>query len=139
MDSRNPLPRPRRRNPQSQSHRNHRAKAEAALKKKLRDRQHQQGGDEITLDSTISQLCDLWMRDVDQSNRAQATKDYYRRIVTNTIKPALGQVRLREATTGKIDAFLRAIPKPSTTRDARVALGQAFALAARYNSPSSNP
>ncbi|GAA4669228.1 tyrosine-type recombinase/integrase [Gordonia humi] len=115
------------------------AKAEAALKKKLVDRNHQAGGDTLTLDSTIGDLCALWLQDVDASGRAQATKDYYRRIVDRTILPGLNEVRLREATTGRIDRFLRAIPKPSTARDARVALKQAFALAARYDAPPSNP
>ncbi|MFC3243141.1 hypothetical protein ACFOJ6_13170 [Gordonia humi] len=115
------------------------AKAEAALKKKLVDRNHQAGGDTLTLDSTIGDLCALWLQDVDASGRAQATKDYYRRIVDRTILPGLNEVRLREATTGRIDRFLRAIPKPSTARDARVALKQAFALAARYDAPPVQP
>ncbi len=115
------------------------AKAEQALKRKLIDRQHQTGGDGLTLDSTIGDLCTLWIQDIDTSTRAQATKDYYQRTVDRTILPALSGVRLREATTGRIDAFLRAIPKPSTARDARVALKQAFALAARYDAPSANP
>lgn len=114
-------------------------KAENALKEAIRDRKHGAGSDLLTPDSTVKELLTQWLTDVDRSDRAQSTKKAYRRTVEKVITPAMGGVRLREATTGRIDAMLRAIPKNSTARDARVVLRLAFAMAARYDCVPTNP
>ena len=115
------------------------AKAEAALKNALKDRQHGGGSDQLSPSSTVTDLMAQWMDDVKRSDRTPQTVDYYQRTVDRIILPALGGVRLREATTGRIDAFLRVVKTPSGARDARVALRQAFALAARYDCVPTNP
>ena len=115
------------------------AKAEAALKAALTQRQHSGGGAGLTPDSAVNKLLDCWMSDVRESDRAPQTVDYYERAIERTVRPAIGAVTIRECTTARIDAFLRAIPAVSAARDARVVLRQVFSLAARYDLVPSNP
>lgn len=115
------------------------AKAEAALKAALTQRQHSGGGAGLTPESLVSKLLDCWMSDVRESDRAPQTVDYYERAIEKTVRPAIGAVTIRECTTARIDAFLRAIPAVSSARDARVVLRQVFSLAARYDLVPSNP
>lgn len=115
------------------------AKAEAALKAALTQRQRAGGGGGLTSDSLVGPLLDAWMSDVRASTRAPQTVDYYARAVEKTIRPALGAITVRECTTARVDAFLRALPAVSSARDARVVLRQVFALAARYDLVPSNP
>ena len=114
------------------------AKAKSALRISLRDRARPTGG-EITSESTVAQLLDYWLDEIGRSARAPQTIAYYRRTVEKAIVPALGGVRLREATTGRIEAYLKALRSPSTVRDSRTILRQAFALAARHDAVQHNP
>ena len=115
------------------------AKAEAALKDTLTQRQHSAGGGGLTPDSLVGKLLDCWMADARESNRLKQTVDYYERAVEKVVRPALGGITVRECTTARIDAFLRAVPSVSSARDARVVLRQVFALAARYDLVPVNP
>ena len=115
------------------------AKAEAALKDALKDRRYSRGDAALCADSTVGELLDKWMLDEVRNGvgkggrpRTENTIAYYERAVEKIIKPGLGLVTLREATTQTIDRFLLSIPSVSAKRDARVVLRQAFALAARY-------
>lgn len=114
------------------------AKAKSALRIALRDRARPTGG-EVTSESTVEQLLDYWLDEIERSDRVPQTVAYYRRNVEKAIKPALGGVRLREATTGRIEAYLKALRSPSTVRDSRTILRQAFALAARHDAVQHNP
>jgi integrase len=115
------------------------AKAEAALKATLTQRQHSAGGGGLTSDSLVGKLLDCWMADIQKSDRAPQTIEYYERAVEKVIRPALGGITVRECGTARVDAFLRAVPAVSSARDARVVLRQVFGLAARYDLVSSNP
>lgn len=115
------------------------AKARNALKASLVDRSRPSGGEAITSESTVAELLDYWLDEIDRSERADSTKAYYRRAVEKAIKPALSEVRLYEATTGRIEAYLKALTAPSAVRDSRTVLRQAFALAARHDAITHNP
>ncbi|MDN4521422.1 site-specific integrase [Mycolicibacterium austroafricanum] len=115
------------------------AKAEAALKESLTRRQYAGGGAGLTPDSLVGKLLDCWMADVRESDRAPQTVDYYERAIEKIVRPALGSITIRECTTARVDAFLRAVPAVSSARDARVVLRQVFSLAARYDLVPSNP
>ena len=115
------------------------AKAEAALKDSLQKRQQSSGGAGLTADSRMNQLLDCWMADVRNSDRAPQTVEYYERAVEKVIRPALGEITVRECTTARVDAFLRAVPSVSAARDSRVVLRQVLAMAARYDLVVSNP
>ncbi|MCL2533790.1 MAG: tyrosine-type recombinase/integrase [Nocardiaceae bacterium] len=56
-----------------------------------------------------------------------------------TIGPALGGVRIREATTGLLDRFLGAVTSQTRRKWARVILTGMFALAARHDAVDRNP
>jgi len=113
------------------------ASSEAALKEKLSTRTHL-GGLELTRDSTIKELSERWLPTLTQS---QATKDSYRQKVDRYILPGMGAWRLWEATTGRCEAFLRALQQsaPSMASQSRVVLSLMMGLAVRYDIIDQNP
>ena len=116
------------------------AKAEAALKVSLRDRQRSQGGSGLTGKSTVGELLALWIATPPpRGTRSPQTIAGYQRCIDKIIAPGLSKVRLHEATTGRIETFLRAVRTDSGKRDARGILSQAFALAARLDAVDYNP
>lgn len=117
------------------------AAAERALLIKLRDRSAPSHGD-INPETTIGRLAEVWLAQVAGEQRlAPQTLHGYRRIVANTVAPGVGGLRLREATEGRLDRFLRqlASARPGAARGAKCVLGQMFALAVRYGAVQSNP
>lgn len=115
------------------------AKARDALKVALRDRSTPPGSGVLTSSSTVSALLDYWLDEVERSDRSRQTVAYYRRAVERSIRPALGGLRLHEATTGRIEVYLKAVKAPSIVRDSRTVLRQAFALACRHDAVQHNP
>lgn len=71
-------------------------KARDELKAALRDRSLPSGG-EITSESTVSELLDYWLDEIERSERTKQTIACYRRVIDKAIRPALGGLRLREA------------------------------------------
>ncbi|MBB0990928.1 site-specific integrase [Dietzia sp. SLG510A3-30A2] len=115
-------------------------KAENALKIALRDRRHSAGSDTLKDSSTVAELLEHWITAPARSDRlSPQTLSRYRGVIDRTILPGLGSVRLREATSGRIEAFLRAVPAVSARREARGILRQAFAEAARLDAVPVNP
>lgn len=115
--------------------------AVTALKLKLRDRTTP-NDDEITRDTHVSQLAKLWVDEITEEQRlAPQTIDRYKTSLRTAIVPRLGNLRIREASVGRLDRFLRAIAKdhPSSAKGAKVVLGQMFALAVRHNAIPTNP
>lgn len=112
-----------------------------ALKVKLRDRTTP-NDDEITRDTHIDTLADLWLDEITAEARVtEQSIDTYTSILRTRVRPALGKLRIREATVGRLDRFLRNIAKdfPSAAKGAKVVLGQMFALAVRHGAISNNP
>lgn len=95
-------------------------------------------GEEITPDTLIPVLAKSWLATVDQS---QSTKDAYGKIIEKYINPHLSNVRLREATTARLDSFLRSCPEdmPTVARRSRIVLNMMFAMASRYDAVPANP
>lgn len=112
-----------------------------ALKTKLRDRVAP-NNDEVTRETHLSTLGDLWIDEITAEERlAPQTIDRYEKSLRTLIVPALGNLRLREATVGRLDRFLREIARdrPSAAKGAKVALSQMFALAVRHGAVPANP
>jgi integrase len=112
-----------------------------ALKVKLRDRTTP-NDDEITRETRIGKLSDLWVEEITAEARIlPQTIDRYQANLRTTILPALGNLRVREATVGRLDRVLREIAKkhPSTARIAKVVLGQMLAMAVRHGAIPTNP
>jgi len=112
-----------------------------ALKVKLRDRATP-NDDEITKDAHISTLAALWLDEVAAEEYvAPQTIGNYETSVRVSIVPALGSLRIQEATVGRLDKFLRKVAenRPAAARAAKVVLGQMFALAVRRGALMTNP
>ncbi|BCJ67968.1 tyrosine-type recombinase/integrase [Polymorphospora rubra] len=115
--------------------------AERALKVKLRDRTTP-NDDEITRETRVTRLAELWIEEITTEERiAPQTIHRYETSVRTAILPALGNLRIREASVGRLDRFLRDIAKdrPSAAKGAKVVLGQMFALAVRHGAIPTNP
>jgi integrase len=112
-----------------------------ALRVKLRDRA-MPNDDEITRDAHISRLGELWMEEITAEERlAPQTIDRYQTSLRTAILPAMGNLRIREASVGRLDRFLRGIAKehPAAAKGVKVVLGQMFALAVRLGAIPTNP
>jgi integrase len=117
-----------------------RAAAERALKDSLRTRQASTGG-EITGDTRVSKVVELFLAETRRRRRG-TTYDTYALHARNHVIPALGALRVREATVARVDAFLRASEakvSANTTRSIRTVLSGALGHAARLGAIPSNP
>ncbi|MET8278519.1 site-specific integrase [Micromonospora sp. NPDC005174] len=112
-----------------------------ALKVKLRDRAAP-NDDEITRETHISRLASLWLEEITAEERlAPQTISQYEVSVRVSVVPALGNLRIREASVGRIDKFLRKVAedRPTAARLAKVVLTQMLALAVRRGAITTNP
>lgn len=112
-----------------------------ALKVKLRDRSAP-SDDEINRETRVGKLAELWLEEiVDEDRLAAQTIDRYTSSLNARILPAFGDLRIREATAGRIDRFLRKLAKsyPASAKGAKVVLSQMFALAVRHEALTANP
>lgn len=117
------------------------AAAERALKEALRDRAKPTDDiSDITRDTTLTDLAALWITKREAEGKlAQGTIDNYNEIIDTVIVPAVGAVRVGEATVGRLDAFIRAVESPNYARLARVVLSGMMKLAAQHDAITHNP
>ena len=117
-----------------------RAAAERALKSELTQRQAPGDAAAITSGTRMAVLADLWLEaDHDWSTGTERT---YRSVVRKQVKPAFGQLCLREVTPGTVSRALSAIAKssgPGAAKSARACLSGMFALAIRDGAVGVNP
>lgn len=112
------------------------AEAKRRVKTKAVETTGVQDTDELTTTSPITALVDHWL---EQHDGAAGTIDVYKSTIRNHITPGIGQLRINEATTSRLDAFIRSLEGPGTARRARAILSGAFSLAARYGLTQHNP
>ena len=104
------------------------------------------GAGDITADSTVQQLAVAWQDSLhvhtagtEDGAVGQSTKDDYVRHTKNHILPALGGLRLRELSVGRIEAFLATKrDKPSIARNCRTILSLMLGMAARMDAVEAN-
>lgn len=120
--------------------------AERAVLKKLQDRAKTNQSGELTAMHKINHLLDLWEKRfegmVADGTRSPTSLDTYRRALKNHIRPALGELRIVEATTPRIDTVLAKIKTTAgapTAKTCRAILSGAMKLAVRYGAISVNP
>jgi len=101
---------------------------------------------ELTAMSRFATAADAWLAKVDQmvveGRRSPGTVETYRRQLKNHILPAMGEVRLGEATTPLVDKVIGAIRSevsPATARSCRSVMSGVMSLAVRYGAISHNP
>ncbi|GAA3128945.1 integrase [Kribbella aluminosa] len=120
--------------------------AERALLKKVQDRAKTSQSGELTAMHKINHLLDLWEKRfeglVNDGTRSPTSLDTYRRALKNHIRPAVGELRIGEASTPRIDTVLSKIKNTSgapTAKTCRAILSGAMKLAVRYGAMSVNP
>jgi len=116
------------------------AQAEAALIDAVTERTAPSAGD-LTGESLLSAVWQVYRAQLVADGKAPRTLDRYD-YVGAKITTGLGSIRVREATTQRLDTFVRMLvvkSGPSVARTARVLLSGMFKLAARYGARASNP
>lgn len=114
-------------------------KAERRLKKALLDR-NRRGGADLDQESTFAEVAVLWLRYVDRTWRG-TTWDRYRSRMTKVL-PAMGNLRLRECSTQRIDSYLEELErrlKPNTVRGYRAVVSGVLSHAVRLGALDRNP
>jgi integrase len=120
--------------------------AESALKKKLQDRARTNQSGELTALHKLNHLFDVWERRfealVADGKRSPTSLDTYRRALKNHVRPALGELRIGEANTPRIDSVLTKIKTTagaSTAKTCRAIVSGSMKIAVRYGAISVNP
>ena len=117
------------------------AAARRNLREKLADRKTPRYG-LVNPQNRIKQLIDLFLVELEASDKADRTKDKYSYCVKKYIAPAIGEVRISEATSGVIDNFIRKLVEdsgPSTARTCGAVMSWMFKVALRHDAITVNP
>lgn len=97
----------------------------------------------LNLDSFFGALVDERIRQIDASETlANSTKHQYRRTLNNVVRPAFGQLRIREVTTALLDNVVRewkADGRPTRAYNARLQLHACFKRAVQLDVLTVNP
>lgn len=116
------------------------------LRTKLQNRAMAGRKGDLTAMSRFSDATDLWLFKLDEmvaeGRRSPGTVDTYRRQLKNHVLPAMGEVRLGEATTPLIDKVIGAIKadvSPATAKSCRSVISGVMGLAVRYGAVMANP
>jgi integrase len=118
-----------------------RARAEAALKEALRDRVSP-AGSQITDESQLISLAQLWIDEVKARDLAPATKELYADVVDRQVNPGLGRLRIREITVPVTDRFIKLTIQrsgPGMAKTVRTVLSGMLGLAVRHGALTHNP
>jgi integrase len=101
---------------------------------------------DLTALSRFSDASEVWLARVDEmvqeGRRSPSTADTYRRQLKNHILPAMGEVRLGEATTplaDKVIASIRRKVSPATAKSCRSVISGVMGLAVRQGAIVANP
>ncbi|MEQ7845751.1 tyrosine-type recombinase/integrase [Nocardioides kribbensis] len=113
--------------------------AERELKVKIADRSAPTG-DLIGPDMRISQVALLWLTLYRAEQRSEATTaNEYERIVENVINLAIGNIRLREATAGRLERLIKAQDSHSRRKKTKTVLKMMFDAAVIDDALPANP
>ncbi len=118
------------------------AEAERKLALAIRERTHSAADNAITPDAKLSVVAELWFSDIGEQNRSPSTLQAYRDRLDRQVLPALGNVRLRELSVGRVDAHLKAVKAnngAAVAKLTRSVLSGICGLATRHDALASNP
>src|SRR3954447_6823096 len=119
--------------------------SKAAAGRALRDvlgKRTAAAGELITAETRLIGLAPLWITGLEAEGRLeQTTINEYRRVLNNLVLPSVGGLKLREATTGRLDRLLLRLRDQSVNRQrkAKVVLGAMLDLAVRHDAIPTNP
>jgi integrase len=115
------------------------ASAARELKAKIADRSAPTG-DLIGTDMRISQVADIWLSLYRAEQRSEATTaNEYHRIIENVINPAIGNIRLREATAGRLERLIKSQESHSRRKKTKTVLKMMFDAAVIDDALPANP
>lgn len=117
------------------------AEAQRNIQVKLKERQTPRNGLVSAMDR-INKLIDVFLVEMEASDKADRTKDKYSYCVKKYIQPALGSVRISEVTSGVVDHFIRSLVADvgsSTARSCGAVLSWMFKVALRHDAVKINP
>jgi integrase len=116
------------------------------LRTKLQNRTLAGRHGDLTAMTRFSSASDVWLARLDKmvadGRRSPGTVDTYRRQLKNHILPAMGAVRLGEATTPLVDKVIGAIGadvSSATAKSCRSVISGVMSLAVRYGAIVANP
>ncbi|HEY6794234.1 MAG TPA: site-specific integrase, partial [Kineosporiaceae bacterium] len=122
------------------------AQARGRLKEACRDRGRTDAHADITPDTTVKAVAELWFEEIEHAvaagDRSPGTAQTYRDRLDNQIIPAIGALRLREVTVSRVDRLLKAVRTTNgvgTAKLTRTVLSGVLGLAARHDALTGNP
>ncbi|ODU07304.1 MAG: hypothetical protein ABS81_02070 [Pseudonocardia sp. SCN 72-86] len=121
------------------------AAAERSLRAALVDRQAPVSASAVTPETKFGKVADLWLDEiekaVDAGSRSPGTLDTYSSILRRHVRPALGELRIREVTTPAVDRALASIKRRSVSgaRTSKIVISGTMRLAARHGAVTVNP
>jgi hypothetical protein len=75
----------------------------------LRDRARVSADGEITAQTKVSRLAELWLRDIDESDRTIRTKITYRDVWDQCLAASIGELRIEDVRVSGVDRVIREI------------------------------
>jgi integrase len=121
------------------------AAAERELKTALAERQMPVKRSEITAQTKIEKVAELWLAEIQQAvdggSKSPSTLDTYRTIYRRHVGPALGALRVQEVDTPVVDRVLAVIKQKTVSgaRTAKIVISGLMRLAARHGAVTINP
>ena len=121
------------------------AAAERTLRASLVERQTPVKRAQITAETRVEKVAALWLAEVEQAvdagSKSPGTLDAYRSIYRRHIKPALGELRVREVDTPVVDRMLAVIKQRTVSgaRTAKIVISGVMRFAARHGAVAINP
>ena len=115
------------------------AAATRDLKVKIADRSAP-AGDLIKPNMRISQVAEIWLTLYRAEQRSEATTaNEYQRILNKVINPAIGNIRLREATAGRLERLIKSQTTPSRRKKTKTVLKMMLDAAVIDDAIPANP
>jgi integrase len=120
--------------------------ARSRLKEACRDRGRVDAYADITPDTKVQAVAELWYREiefaVEAGDRSPGTAQTYRDRLDKQVIPAVGALRLREVTVSRVDALLKIVREKhgvGVAKLTRTVLSGVLGLAARHDALTGNP
>lgn len=114
--------------------------ARRKLQAELKDRSQDFSVD-IDRETRLDQLGQAWLTEAKQSRLTRQSLQEYENILLRTIEPAIGQWRIREASVGRLDKFIKDIARThaAKAKQTRVVLSHMLGFAVRMDAITHNP
>jgi integrase len=117
-------------------------KARDRLRRALRNRGEASSSAEITGETLVADLCDLWFAEIADRGLSPNTIQAYRDRLDKQVLPAMGAMRIQEITVSRVDRLIKTTKEhhgPGTAKLVRSVVSGIFGLAARHDALDRNP